>query len=93
MDAPTVILTRCNDYAQANIAESLQKQFELLGGLGKFINPGDTVLLKPNFITPTARRHAAQTDPAIIIETAKLLKDFGAKPLLGDSPAWGTPAA
>ncbi|MBA7655037.1 hypothetical protein ES703_62934 [subsurface metagenome] len=88
MPNPTVILSRCSDYSQTRIAEALQKQFELLGGLEKFVRPGDTVLLKPNFIAPRSRRHATQTDPAVIIETARLLKDFGAKPFVGDSPAW-----
>ncbi len=66
----------------------MERQFGLLGGLGKFVKPGDTVLLKPNFIAPRARRHAAQTDPAVILEAARLLKDFGARPFVGDSPAW-----
>ena len=88
MPNPTVILSRCSDYSQTRIAEALQKQFALLGGLEKFVKPGDTVLLKPNFIAPRSRRHATQTDPAVIIETARLLKDFGAKPFVGDSPAW-----
>jgi len=88
MPNPTVILSRCSDYSQTGIAEALQKQFELLGGLEKFVKPGDSVLLKPNFIAPRSRRHATQTDPAVIIETARLLKDFGAKPFVGDSPAW-----
>jgi len=88
MPNPTVILSRCSDYSQTGIAEALQKQFELLGGLKKFVRPGNTVLLKPNFIAPRSRRHATQTDPAVIIETARLLKDFGAKPFVGDSPAW-----
>ncbi len=88
MPNPTVILSRCSDYSQTRIAEALQKQFELLGGLEKSVRPGDTVLLKPNFIAPRSRRHATQTDPAVIIETARLLKDFGAKPFVGDSPAW-----
>ncbi len=88
MPNPTVILSRCSDYSQPGIAEALQKQFELLGGLEKFVKPGDSVLLKPNFIAPRSRRHATQTDPAVIIETARLLKDFGAKPFVGDSPAW-----
>ena len=88
MPNPTVILSRCSDYSSPGIAEALQKQFELLGGLEKFVRPGDTVLLKPNFIAPRSRRHATQTDPAVIIETARLLKDFGAKPFVGDSPAW-----
>ena len=89
MPNPTVILSRCSDYSPPGIAEALQKQFELLGGLEKFVKPGDTVLLKPNFIAPRSRRHATQTDPAVIIETARLLKNFGARPFVGDSPAWG----
>jgi len=89
MPNPTVILSRCSDYSPPSIAEALQRQFELLGGMEKFVSPGDTVLLKPNFIAPRSRRHATQTHPAVIIETARLLKDFGAKPLVGDSPAWG----
>ena len=89
MSNPTVILSRCSDYSRTSIAESLQRQFKLLGGLEKFVTPGDTVLLKPNFIAPRSRRHATQTDPAVIIETARLLKDFGARPFVGDSPAWG----
>ncbi len=89
MSNPTVTLTRCSDYSEAKISDSIRMQFELLGGLEKFVTPGDTVLLKPNFIAPRPRRCAAQTDPAVLIETAKLLKDFGAKPFIGDSPAWG----
>jgi len=89
MSEATVALTRCSDYSRPKIAHSVQTQFELLGGLQKFVRPGDSVLLKPNFIAPRSRRHATQTDPAVILETAKLLKDFGAKPFIGDSPAWG----
>jgi uncharacterized protein (DUF362 family) len=84
-----VTLTQCSDYSRAKINEAIAAQFGLLGGLEKFVKAGDIVLLKPNFIAPRSRRCATQTDPAIILETAKLLKDFGAKPFLGDSPAWG----
>ncbi len=88
MSNPTVTLTQCSDYSQPKIAEVIKRQFSLLGGLDKFVRQGDTVLLKPNFIAPKSRHHATQTDPAVIIETTRLLKDFGAKPFLGDSPAW-----
>jgi uncharacterized protein (DUF362 family) len=84
-----VSLTRCDDYSQPKIARAIARQFELLGGLRKFIRRGDSVLLKPNFIAPRPRHCAAQTDPAVLIETARLLKDFGARPFIGDSPAWG----
>ncbi len=85
----TVALSRCEDYSQPKISEAISRQFELLGGVEKFVKRGDSVLLKPNFIAPKSRRHATQTDPVVIIETSKLLKDFGAKPFVGDSPAWG----
>jgi len=88
MPNPTVTLIRCSDYSRPKIADGIKRQFELLGGLEKFVSRGDTVLLKPNFIAPRSRRHATQTDPAVILETAKVLKDFGARPLVGDSPAW-----
>ena len=89
MSKPTVTLTRCSDYSQPKITEAIARHFELLGGVEKFISRGDTVLLKPNFIAPKSRSRAAQTDPAVILATAGLLKDFGAKPFVGDSPAWG----
>jgi len=88
MDNPIVTLTRCSDYSRPAIAEAIEKHFNLLGGLKQFVKPGDSVLLKPNFIAPRARRYAAQTDPAVILETARLLKDFGARPFVADSPAW-----
>jgi uncharacterized protein (DUF362 family) len=85
---PIVTLTRCGDYSRQAIAEAIEKHFNLLGGLEKFVKPGDSVLLKPNFIAPRSRRHATQTDPVVILETARLLKDFGARPFVADSPAW-----
>jgi uncharacterized protein (DUF362 family) len=89
MPNPTVTLTRCSDYSQAKIAQAIATQFELIGGLEKFVTRGDAVLLKPNFIAPRSRRCATQTDPAVLLEVARLLKDFGARPFIGDSPAWG----
>ncbi|MCX5638453.1 MAG: DUF362 domain-containing protein [Planctomycetota bacterium] len=85
----TVALTQCSDYSPPRIAKVIVTQLALLGGLEKFVRPGDTVLLKPNFIAPKSRHHATQTDPAIILAVASLLKDFGARPFVGDSPAWG----
>jgi len=90
MAAAQVALSRCLDYRPHDIADAIIRQFELLGGMGKFIKRGDLVLVKPNFIAPRShRRHATQTHPAVVLETARLLKDFGARPFVGDSPAWG----
>jgi len=90
MTAATVALTRCMGYEAAGLADALRRQFDLLGGLERFVRPGDKVLLKPNLIAPRPPHTAVQTHPAVIIEAARLVKDMGAKPFVGDSPAWGT---
>ncbi len=83
-----VSLIRCIDYKEAAVEQAIERHFSLLGGVERFVKRGDIVLLKPNFIAPKPRHCATQTDPAILITTAKLLKDFGCKPFVGDSPAW-----
>ncbi len=92
-NTPCAALVRCESYESEHLTPAMQKLLSLLGGLESFIRPGDRVLLKPNFIMPKPRQAAAQTDPAVILETARLVKDLGAAPYLGDSPAWSTPRA
>ncbi|MBE0535601.1 MAG: DUF362 domain-containing protein [Phycisphaerae bacterium] len=88
-----VVVHRLTDYHPDKVADAVAQQFALAGGLGAFVSRGDSVLIKPNFIVPRPRQFAAQTDPAVIVATAALLKDFGAKPFVADSPAWGSVAA
>jgi uncharacterized protein (DUF362 family) len=83
-----VSLIRCTDYSPPRIRRAIKEHFSHLGGIAKFISKGDKVLLKPNFIIPRPTTIPAQTHPAIIVETARLLKDLGAKPFVGDSPSW-----
>ena len=88
MTSSTVSLKRCQDYSHQKIRQALESHFSLLGGIEKFLSRSDTVLIKPNLIVPKPREFAVQTDPAVILELAKILKDYGAKPFVADSPAW-----
>jgi uncharacterized protein (DUF362 family) len=88
-----VSLTKCNDYEPVNVQAALLRHFNLHGGIGAFIARGDKVLIKPNMIAPKPASCATQTDPAVIVELAKILLDFGAKPLVADSSAWANTAA
>ncbi|MEN6385271.1 MAG: DUF362 domain-containing protein, partial [Phycisphaerales bacterium] len=78
----------CPDYEGQNVRNALLRHFELHGGIESLISKGDKVLIKPNLIAPKPRSFATQTDPAMIIELTKILLDYGAKPFVGDSPAW-----
>jgi len=89
MPKTQVILSRCPDYNPAKLARAIEEHLSLMGGLNKFVSRGDRVLLKPNFIAPKSRRRAVQTDPEVILQMARILKDSGARPFVGDSPAWG----
>jgi uncharacterized protein (DUF362 family) len=88
-----VSLTKCNDYEPVNVRAALLKHFNLHGGISAFVSRGDKVLIKPNMIAPKPASCAVQTDPAVIIELAKILLDFGAKPFVADSSAWANAAA
>lgn len=88
IDQATVALSRCTEYDDENFTSILQHHLNLLGGLDAFVSRGETVLLKPNLIAPKPRQQATQTDPALILAVAQMLKELGARPFVGDSPAW-----
>ena len=88
----TVAVARCDNYQADNVKQALARVFSLLS-VENLISRGDKVLLKPNFIAPKPKETAAQTDPAIILAVAQLVKDMGGKPFIGDSPAWGNVTA
>lgn len=88
-----VSIIKCKDYENQPVRAALIRHFELHGGIESFIRKGDKVLIKPNMIAPKPRQIPCQTDGTMIVELAKLLVDFGAKPFVGDSPAWATTLA
>jgi uncharacterized protein (DUF362 family) len=45
---------------------------ETLGGMGRFISPGDKVLLKPNAAWDSQPEQAANTNPAVVAAVVKL---------------------
>jgi len=85
-----VAAVRLPDYEGGKVADAVGRVFDLAGGVGRYVGRGDKVLIKPNFIVPRPREAAAQTDPAVIVAVAALLKEYGAEPFVGDSPAWGS---
>ena len=86
----SVALTPCSTYDLDVVEQAMIRQIEKLGGLQRIVNRGDRVLIKPNFIAPRPADKAVQTHASVILGTARLLKDYGARPFVGDSPAWGS---
>jgi uncharacterized protein (DUF362 family) len=84
-----VAAVRCGSYDTGMVYAAVCRQFELLGGVERFIQPGLRVLIKPNLIVPRPAEVPAQTHPEVIYAVARIVKEHGAIPLVGDSPAWG----
>lgn len=85
-----VALERADSYEPAGVSAAISDALEHLGGWPALISPGDRVLIKPNCIAAAPPEHPAQTHPAVILEVCRQILDFGGRPFVGDSPAWGS---
>jgi uncharacterized protein (DUF362 family)/Pyruvate/2-oxoacid:ferredoxin oxidoreductase delta subunit len=80
-----VALMQCDSYEVARLMDKIEEGMALLGGFGRFIEPGSTVLLKVNLIGPMPPESAAVTHPAFVRAVIRLLKPLGCIVWVGDS--------
>jgi len=67
--------------------QSIIRALELIGGIGKLVEKGDTVLLKPNY--NTADLYPGSSDPSFIGAVIDLLRQAGAeKVIIGERTAF-----
>ncbi|MFH1478706.1 MAG: DUF362 domain-containing protein [Candidatus Omnitrophota bacterium] len=81
-----VSIVRCNSYEPRELEASINKAFDLVGGLGLFIKEGDRVLLKPNMLSGSGPEEGKNTHIEVIRACAKLVRRQKATPLIGDNP-------
>ncbi|MDD4890768.1 MAG: DUF362 domain-containing protein [Phycisphaerae bacterium] len=84
-----VALIRCESYQPADLEGGLDALLDSLGGLSSFVQPGQRVLIKPNCIAAIPSERAGQTSGELIVALARRVRQAGATPVVGDSPAWG----
>lgn len=82
----TVAIERCPHYFGEAPRRALERVLEPLGGMEKFVRPGQTVLLKPNLLRKARPEEAVATHPALVRAAVELVKQAGGKPVIGDSP-------
>ena len=85
-----VCLSRCESYDPVLIRRSVEALLKPLGGIGAFVKPGQRVLLKPNLIVPRRAEQAITTHPEVVRAVALAVREVGATPIIGDSPAFGS---
>src|SRR3990170_2776171 len=76
LDKPEAIIAKVQGDKWAQITgEAIQK----LGGMKKFVNAGETVVVKPNMAWDRAPEMAANAHPAVVRQVVELCLEAGAK--------------
>lgn len=81
-----VSLVKCHKYDYELVKEKIDKSFKNLGGIERYIDKGDTVLLKLNLLMKKKPEDATTTHPVFVKALAERLIEYGAKVIIADSP-------
>jgi len=85
-----VALVRCESYERRLVEGAFRRAVDLVGGISRFVKPGDRVLIKPNLLASRARERRVTTDPEVVRAAVVLVLEAGGRPMVGDSPALGS---
>jgi uncharacterized protein (DUF362 family)/Pyruvate/2-oxoacid:ferredoxin oxidoreductase delta subunit len=83
-----VAIIRSEEYEEKKLEFDIKRVLSYLGGIKKFINKGDKVLIKPNLLSPKPPESACTTHPVFVKSVIRIIKEAGGIPYLGDSPAF-----
>ncbi len=78
---------RCSAYEDAG--EALRGLLDMMGGVGRFVSPGERLALKANLLLAATPDAAATTHPEIVKAAAVAAVECGARPVIVDSPGSG----
>ena len=79
-------LEHCETYAPDQVAKAVRAGVDAFGGMGRFVRPGQRVLLKPNLLAPEVSSKAVTTHPAVVEAVLGLVRECGGDAIIGDSP-------
>ncbi len=89
MPKSRVALIRCDDYDERRVYEAIGQGIAMLGGVSRFVNFGEKIVLKPNILIGANPDKCITTHPAVVRATGLLFQEAGATVSYGDSPAVG----
>lgn len=84
MEETQVYAASCPDYGQAEAC--IRALVEQMGGMGRFVRPGERIVLKANLLRAAPPESAICTHPAVVEAVARLVKEAGGTPVICDSP-------
>jgi len=85
-----VSLQRVEEYRPEAVQEGLTRLLQPLGGMERFVRPGERVLIKPNLLSAKPAEAAVTTHPELVRAVILEVQRVGAIALVGDSPGVGS---
>jgi len=85
----TIVVKKCEDYISEKIQKEIEDGLLLLGGIEKFINKDEKVLIKVNSLSSSRPETAVNTHPEFLRAVIKIIKKQTNEIYVGDSPAPG----
>ena len=88
------IVKTSQDPGYDQVRAAAEKAINLVGGIRDVVQPGQTVLINPSWVTTvTKREQAVITLPELTRAVADIAKDAGAKAIIAESSAMGVDSA
>ena len=81
---------RVEEYDRALVKAGLLRLLAPLGGMERFVKPGERVLIKPNLLSAKPPEAAVTTHPELLRAVIELVQQAGGVALVGDSPGFGS---
>ncbi len=76
----------CNNYDRDNVFNAVNNAVKSLGNVNEIIKPNKRILIKPNLLSAYLPEQAITTHPEVVRAVVRIVKYFGAIPIVGDSP-------
>lgn len=80
-----VSIVKCSDYNTQAVQKAVEEAVGLLGGIEKFVKPGQKVLIKPNLLSARPPESGVCTHPEVIRAVIRLVRKVTDKIYVGDS--------
>ena len=80
-----VVVASCDDYGEATVRVALEAVLAPIGGLD-WVREGMTVGVKANLVSAMKPEECATTHPALLCALTEMLRERGARVVIGDSP-------
>jgi uncharacterized protein (DUF362 family)/Pyruvate/2-oxoacid:ferredoxin oxidoreductase delta subunit len=88
-----VAVIRCGSYEPDEIEQAVRRGIGLLGGIERFVRPGERIVLKPNVLYGSDPKRCVVTHPAVFRAVARLCVEHDIQASYGDSPAVRNPSS